>query len=513
MKSLKTIAISALALVYVIVGSNLSTLHVSAGSSDIIVDNTSFAEELDTTKWNSPSGDVVAQSGKIIFSEDSTGDSRLITKLAATKSSQHEKLFSTDYSLILRKLPKGERFILGYSLAGIEAYYEESGNVELIFENKNGVKVSLLAYDENGEAISLAKSQSCGVSLGGTMKVSVNAKTDGTLVVKVNNKTIYQDTCPVDLAGRIGFLQTGACAVDITSVNIVSHKYDTPENTNIVEDFETGTMNANTLTSKMTSSSGYFPSGIQVEEYKGSNVLMFRNTNMGYFGTKYQYSNFELTFDVPYMLHKSILRENGTILAPNHSAFIVAIAGEAEDYDSFGYDSAADALTFTSTKVSSMRGEKPSADFRDKQFYEQNTTDGYSVKIRVVDTMLSVFMKALDATEYQEILTYKIGDSTPLGYVHIWSNGLANFAIDNFAITNLDKNGQVIELDYKEGFVTGDEDWEYQAMETIYVNDGGEEFNWFLITFGATIVGIVMVAISVVYVKIKKARKQEVKKL
>ena len=508
MKLLKCITATALAIVFVIAGVNYNAFNVSAGSSDIVVDNTSFSEGLDTAKWNSVSGDILVENGQIVFPQNSTGNTRLITKLAATKSSRHEELFSADYQLSLNKLPAGEKFIVAFSLSSIEAYYEESGNVELVFENNNGVKASLVAYDEDGNAIILAEPQNYGVSGGSVVRISANAYVDQNLNIKVNGKSVYNEACPVELEGRIGFLQTGNCEVRISSVNIVSHKYDTPENTNIVEDFESGSINVNTLTSKMTSSCNYFPSGIQVEEYNGSNVLMFRNANMGYFGTKHQYSNFEATFDVPYMLHTSILRENGTILTPNHSAFIFAIGGESDEYSTFGYGTASDALVFNSTKVYSMRGEQPSAIFSDKNFYDKQSTDGYSVKIKVVDTMLSVSMKALDETEYQEILSYKMGNATPIGYIHIWSNGQANFAIDNFKITNLDKDGQEVELDYQDGFVTGYEDWEYKPMEVVYLEQSDKGFNWTMIIVYAAIVSVVIVVVGIVVSKMKGMSKK-----
>ncbi len=508
MKSLRIIAATAFAFVLFVASSNLSTLSALAGSSDIVVDDKSFSEGLDTAKWNAPSDELIIENGKITFPADSTGDTRLITKVPAVKSSRHDELFTADYTIVLRDLPKGEKFIVAFSLANLEAYYEESGNVELRFENDNGIKVSLIGYDENGEAVTLASPKNCGVALGSKIQVSARATTKGQLHIKVNNKEIYNKKCPIDAAGRMGFLQTGKCEVDILSVSIVSHKYETPENTNIVEDFESGSINVNTLTSKMTSSCSYFPAGIQVEEYNGSNVLMFRNANMGYFGTKHQYSNFEATFDVPYMLHSSILREDGTIRTPNHSAFIFTIGDESDEYTTFGYDTAADALVFNSAKVYSMKGEQPSAVFSDKNFYDRQSTDGYSVKVRVVDTELTVSMKALDATDYQEVLSYKMGDATPLGYVHIWSNGQANFAIDNFKITNLDKDGQVVEVEYEDGFVEGYEDWEYEPMEVVYYQQAEKGFNWSMLMVYATIAGIVMVVISIIIAKIKSMPKK-----
>lgn len=511
MKLLKTITVIAFAVAITITAGCLDALPVLAGSSDVVIDNTSFETKLDATKWNAPNGDVLVEEGKILFPKESTGDTRLIATDAITKSEYHNELLRTSYTMKFNNLPKGEQFMAAFGLSGIESYYSENGSMEVIFENKNGIKLSVKVYDDNGEVQNLVDNASCGITMGSPFTLKATISTDNVLNLVVNNKTIINKKVPIDLTGRVGFLQTGSCGVEISAVEIVSHRYDRPENINITEDFEKGTINVNTLTSKMTLSCGYYPSGIQVEEYNGSKVLMFRNANIGYFGTTHEYSNFEMTFDVPYMLRTNILREDGTLQMPIHAGFAVALGDESEDYDVSGYETATDAIIFTDTSVYSLKYSEAKADITDLKLGNAKANEGYAVKISVIDSKVTVWVKSLGASTYQEVLTYHVGTVTPLGYVHIWSTGQANFAIDNFSIVNKDKDGKVTEAEYREGFVTGTEDWKYEKQETTYLKDATaqNEFRWEMLLAYAGVIGVVILVGCVVIAKIKKNPKRK----
>lgn len=499
-----------------IVSSGQGMTEVSAGASDVVVDSASFATTLDLTKWNVPNNDVTAEEGRIIFSSGSTDSTRLITKSAALVSEYSEELLGAEYTIKLKTLESGNQFLVAFGLDTVESSYGESGNVELAFENDGGVKAGLVAYDDNGEAIVLKESQSIDASLGQNLKIRVDATTDMRLTVKINGKTLYSGTAPVDLSGRMGFLTTGSCEAEISEVNIISHRYDRPENSNIVEDFESGTININTLTSLMNSSCGYYPAGLQVEEYNGSKVLMFRNVGTGYLGTLHKYSNFEMEFDVPYMLHSSIMREDGTQKTPYHSAFIISFGDEIEDYDTLGYGSSPEAVVFNRDSVNRLKVDTERASLSEKGYYSEAENTGYSVKLTVIDGQVTIYVKALKASKYDEVLNYKTGTATPLGFIHLWSNGQANFAIDNLKITNLDKNANIVEVEYKEGFIAGVEDWKYEPQEVVYLDKTGKEvekeesgFWWWGAATTEIVVGIVIVIGCIGIAKRRKKAKKE----
>ena len=134
----KCVGATALALAIAVSGELMT--EVSAGSSNVVVDNASFAEKLDEKKWNAPNDDVLVQDGKIIFSNESSGETRLITKGAATATGYHQELFRADYTLQLKSISEGQKFLAAFGLETPESYYEESGNLELTFEDKGGLK-------------------------------------------------------------------------------------------------------------------------------------------------------------------------------------------------------------------------------------------------------------------------------------------------------------------------------------------------------------------------------------
>lgn len=493
------------------IGCQFYILNVQAGSSDYVIDASSSKEGIDNSKWNVPNDDVNFEKGVFVFTEDSTSDTKLITVNAAKKSLYNTELFRARYNIKFNSLPKGQQFVAAFALKSIESIMQDAGNVEIVFENNGGVAVSVYAYDEDGNIIVLAATQKTGVALGNIFSLDVTATTDDQLTVKVNGKKIYDGATDVSLEGRIGFLQTGSCAVEIKDLNIVSHTYDRPENAKIEEDFELGTMDYNTVTSRMIYGRQYYPNGIQVEDYNGSKVLMFRNVNVGYFGTKHQYSNFEVSFDVPYIAYMDEVNENGVITAAKHTAFVLGIGDDAVEYNDHGYTSSTEGVVFTPTSVASLTHLTDTVTFADDKYGNPKTNAGYSVKVTLIDTELTVYMKALHETKYDKVIQYCIGNITPLGYIHIFTNGQSHFAIDNFKIVNMDQDANLLDLEYKESFLKGTEDWEYKPMKKVYLKseDAGHKANWSIVPICSGIIGSIVLIACIVFRIIRK--KQSIK--
>lgn len=501
----------AILLICLFVCGNLCTMCTEAGYNENVVDNTTFSKEISKTQWNNPEKDVVIENGALVFPKTSTADTRLITQFPAEVSEQMSKLFDAEYRIKLRTLPQGEKFILGFSLATVESIIGEPGSMGIVFLNDGGLKASIVVYDESGEESKLVDSVKIG-AVGSEIEVKVSATADMHLDVTINGKKLYKKQAPIDLSGRMGLLQTGACEAVISDVNIITYSYDTPENCNISEDFENGTMNINALNSSMSLSSGYYPAGIQIEEYEGNQVLMFRNASIGYVGTVHQYSNFELSFDIPYMLHQDIYTQDGVLQTPAHAGFAVAIGGEATMFeDTWGFKHTYDTLLFEAGRVLSYKDWQKMGYFGEESFYDTSGTKGYSVKIDVKDTMLTVFMKALKDTAWKEILSYKVGNKTPLGFVQIWSTGQANFAIDNIKFVNTDQDAKVKDVEFVSGKMPGTEDWVYEPMEVKYREQAETNaFNWYNITALLAGGGIVfLVACLVVKISKKNARREK----
>ncbi len=488
----------------------LSSTEVLAGSSDIVVDNRSFAKALEETKWNSANGDITVEGGKIIFSKESTLDTRLITRKPATATDFFEEVFHANYTVRLTALPEGQKFVAGFSLKTIESYSGEAGNIEVVFENSGGIKASVRAYGEDGSEQMLAAATNCGISLNMPFRMSVQATNDNKIIVTVNNKTLFNDVSPVDVDGRIGFLQSGSCAAEIHALEIVSHTYNTPENTNIVEDFENTSIDANTMTCTSNRPTTHMPYGIRIEEYNGSRVLMFRNMIDGSFGTKHQYSNFEISFDVPYCLFNTVVDEAGDVIAQESAGFVIGIGDDTDTHSAYGYHNSVDGIICEPRSISNLQKDAR-VELKDKGYYDEEKNQGYSVKVKVYDTQVTAYVKAMESKTWDEVLTYSLGDATPTGYVHVWATGRANFGIDNFQIVNLDEGAKLLELEPDYRTVPEGEDWEYKETEAVYreAEESQIKFDWAMLPVYAAVAAVVIVGGCAVVAKVKHISKKK----
>lgn len=491
--------------------SSVNVTEVQAGSSDIVIDSSSFEKGINTSVWTASGEEVTAQDGKIVFLGDAVGSTTLITKTSMQESDYQDEIFHLNCKLQIKDLPQNQKFAIGLSLGSAESYSGEAGNIEITFTNEGSLKTGIVAYDTDESVVTLLEPQSGLVSVGKSVDVAITAKKDMTLTVRLNNKTVYDQKSPVALEGRVGFLQTGGCKAEISSFNLKSYRYDRPENVNLTEDFETGSINTNTLTSRQVSGNYYYPSGVQVEEYNGSQVLMFRNSAVGYLGTIYRYSNFELTFDMPYMLYKGEMWDDATVKTPKSGALLVSFGDETDDYESAGYEQSADYIRFDGEKVSR---KTETVSLADKVSIDKEKNEGYSIRISVIDTIVKVAVKELNADAYVEVMSYKIGNKTPNGYIHFWPSGSGTFAIDNVKIVNKDMDANVIDVEYKKGGIEGigAEDWEYERAPMVFMEEEEAGFNYNLIlpiAIGAAVLVAVIVGVVIILKKKNVKRKGE----
>lgn len=511
MKRNKTnICIWLLALTAICTG--ICSMPVQAGLSDIIIDSTTYTDELDGSIWNNPDGDIVIEKDILVFENSSTDTTRLVTKSAVQANKEVEELVKVQTTLQFTSLPKEEVFALALGVQRIEAMQGESGNVEITFANNGGLTAAIIYYNESGEAVTLAKPVTCG-NVNGKTTVEAVLTTQQKLTVTVNGKTLWTVEVPVSGEGRVGFLQTGACGVRISNTKIVSHLYESPENCDIYEEFTTDGFNANLLTSKMQGASYVcWPSGTGIETLEGNSVFRYTNAGECYIGTKYAYSNFELSFDVPYMQRENVLTEDGSISTAKSNRFGISYGGEAIDFDYAGYtDAVADVIWFNknSTITSDRTGKTVDAASLGYPFFSADYNKGFSVKIVMKDSVVTVSMKWVDEQAYTELFQYQLSSITPTGYLHVWTNGPTNMAIDNLRIVNKDINPKLVEVDYKSSVIEGPADYEYQPMEKVYESEQHEEgFNWYLILFTVALVCVVGFATAVGISAISKQKRK-----
>lgn len=502
MKRGKRIAYAMLAVALLTVFA-LSPMKAEAGVSESILDSNS----LEGSNWSNPEEDVVVSEGIVTFPNESTEYTRFISKTSVQKDETFSDLVKMSADVTFNQLPSGKSFILAFGLSGIEALPGEAKNVEVTFTNNGGIKVAITAYDEDGKAITVASPKSCGMSIKKAGAVKVELTTDSQIKLFVNGNIVASGKLPVSGEGRVGFLQTGECGVEVAKLAITHYVYDRPENVNISEDFEQGAMDVSKLTAKMIDMYAMMPRGQRVEEHNGSQVLRFQNTGVAYVGTLYKYSNFEMSFDVPFIQTEAEYHEDGSLKKPGQSSFTVAFGGEQADWNAGGWKSAREAIVFNKTSAYSFNNKETlNYEYTEEYFTKQN--GGFSVKISVVDCLVNVGMKWTEEADYHTVLSYRLEGGMPNGYIHIWSTSVGQFAIDNLKINNLDENPNVIHTEFKSGKWVTPENATYEPMEQVYADvtdDNGRNVSWYMllpVTAGVGVAALLITAL-IVYSKNK----------
>ncbi len=472
--------------------SALTPMETKAGNSEILLDG----ETLTTSAWTNPEKDVVVEEQKLIFPEESTDYTRFIAKSPVKIEELSSTLVTLSATVKFSKLPQGKSFILAFGMSSIESVPGEAGNIEVAFTGNGGIKAGITLYNEDGTAQVIAAPKKCGVSLNKAANIKVVITTDKKIQLSVNGSTVCSETLPVSGEGRFGFLQTGGCAVELSSIGLVHYEYTRPENTNISEDFEDGAMDISKLTAKMLWSAIGAPMGQYVTEYNGSQVLMHVNTGCTYIGTLYKYSNFEMTFDVPFLQLKKEYTDDGELAMVAFEKLMVSIGGEKEDWDSAKYDLSAEVVVLEDGTVYSNSNREANHAILEKNPFAEGKP--FSMQVKMVDSIMTIGMKWLEEENFQTVLQYKLKGGTPTGHLHIWSPQAANFAIDNLKITNLDENPKVIETEYVSGKIQVPEGKAPEKMERIYADKKQEGPNWYLlipVTAGAGVSALVITAL------------------
>ena len=502
--------------VVAVTGMGTNMQNVYAGYSEHVATIKEDADAIDDAMWTIPNDDITVKKGTLVFPADSTSDTRLIMKNAIQKADA-AALFQAKCNLNLKSVADGQRFIIALGVDSVESYIEEASSVEIYFEKQNGLQVGVRSYNESGEVKEITEKKNVGSSLGKNVTLNITVSLDMKLNVLVNGTSICNQKSPVDLQGRVMLAQSGGCEVHVSNLSILSYTYDRPENSSYFEDFEKGTLNMEILDSKMGFGAGRsFKSSASIEDYHGNKVFMFKSAGSCYFGTAQEYSNFELTFDMPYLLYKDILREDGTVQTQKQGALVFGIGCPPAANEHFVYEHGAEALVIETGVIYNYKTLPTYRKNFDTSVYgDPENNVGYSVKLRVVDTMLTISLKSRVSGQYDEMISYKVGSATPLGRIYICTGNNLECAIDNWKITNLDENGNVVTTG-EIVFTPPTKDWEYEEYDATYYVEPNESeeaaatipTSWFYaigITVGS---GILFLLVAVVVAVIRKTPKK-----
>lgn len=278
------------------VGSLFPVTQADAGKKVTILDSSTLE---DTSYWYCPEKDVVTRDGKLIFTEDSADYTKFISRLSLNANKNSEEFVVLEGQVKFNKMPQDQSFVIALGVQEMEPSIGDAQNVEVTFTNNGGIKFSVNAYDEEGNQKAICEQKNSGVVIGQNAKLRIAITKDSVLKVSVNGSSLCSEELPVSGGGKVAFMQTGGCAVEISELMIHGYEYERPENTNVSEDFEKG-IDISKIHIASTYEVGdvmFKPSRVAVEKYNGNQVLMFVNAGGYYFTTKYAYSNFEMTVE------------------------------------------------------------------------------------------------------------------------------------------------------------------------------------------------------------------------
>lgn len=511
MKAIKKLALLLIALLVIppIVPANAGTVEKE---TTLLVDG-----QLNNTDWFDAEDSTYMEEDKLHFPADGFGNTRVISKSIAQEDLAYKNMFTLSAQVQITELPENEKFIFAIGLDSIEAFSGEPGNIEIEITNNGSLQMGVVYYEENGNASVIAEPKAIGVQVGDFFTVTLRADTARNLDIAVNGVTVFAFTEISSLEGRIGFLKTSHCGAYMSEATAEFTHYDRPENPNLTENFETEIYNNNLFTTNFISYARY-PAYIAVEDVEGNSSLRFYNMKLGYFGTKYAYSNFELTFDVPLYLRNMVKDENGKMTASPTMEFLVSIGDDAKDFSGFGYATSVEAIRFTKDTVHGLNHtpEKFRVKYGEKGYCDIATDEGFSVLLRMVDGHLEVGMKALDADKFDMIAAADYEDFRT-GYIKIWSVNDGNFAIDNIKITNLDDSAKLTDVEFQSAaFVS--KDYDYQPSELVFrpqdqINtkqNNTNSLNWQPVIIAGFVSVAIILCAATVSVCLKKRKSKEV---
>lgn len=488
------------------------SLTAFAGSAIDIVTKDSFKESISGNYWHNANEDVVAENGKIVFGKDTSEFTKLISTIAAEQSNYYENVLKGKTAMTFKSLPSGTTFIFAFALASVESSSGEPGNVEIEFTNKGGVSATVKSYNDSDEAKTLVSNRRIG-GFNEELTLEFACAADGKLTLTVNGNVVCSAVqTGSDFLGRFGFMQSGTTGVEISDVDVTIYNYDAPENTNIVEDFDDGEFNANELTMFMDNAAS-FPAGTRIEEYQGQQALRWQNCNAVILSTLYKYSNVMVEYDVLWQ-ENTLKVEDETIISQPTPAHSVRFGCEATNRSSAAAISIGIGAKNQVTGPNGAVWNKTHGVINYSD--EENASKGYSVKITLINNVVTVYLKWKADTEWIEIgKAGKEDGVTPNGFVQILSGAGTNIILDNLKITNLDAKPNIVEVEFKTNrFIEDLKDDEYIPLKKVYMETKSEKttekvFNFYLITAAAGAVAVlgVGVVLLIMLLKRKKAKK------
>lgn len=508
-------SIMAAILLFVVLGSGIfSAETVSAGASRSDVVSPSSVREGVINGGDFFTDGVTAKGDRVVFGaegEDSPETSSLIAKIKIRNLKEYgvKTLFNAQFTINVKSFATNGEFSVLFGLDGFTAEKGRTGSFALTLSGSGKkIKMGITEYKKEGVASTVfPESEFAALNFGNDFTVNLSLTTEKKLTFSVNGETyISGRVLKVEGSGYAAFLSEGQNAVELCKTSITAYRYEAPENIDYTETFDNG-YNSNVFYS-YAAASPLTPTNLSVENGK----LCFNNTADAYFGTRYTYSNFELSFDISDFSSKAVIDENGNITRLISGWFGIAFGVDSVDLNvdstvKYGtwlqfegvpsdrshtekykdakyllYDNGYDGRTYTAHTVSPMENGYNGTSF---SLWNEDFDDGKTigVKFTVTDGVVELFYR-LNEKDWSGPYFHADLGSAKSGYVRIFNagenythrngieyNNAAHFKIDNLSIRNTDYEGVKKVLpapEFKDNKREGTPDYDYKTV----TNDG-----------------------------------------
>ena len=460
----------------------ITAITAKAGMSEqYVVTEDMYEDEISNQKWYK-TGDISQKDGKIFFEKDKTNaDSKLVSVILANDLREMgiDTCISGTVTVKVNEVLTGE-FYVGFGLA---RPYSTVNSASAICLYDNGGSLAVKVENFAGENAGVVYTAQTTYAYNEELVIDFDVFSVGSMYLKINNDVLlnHDNEKTVASVGYFGFGQSEASTVEIYNAEVRAATYDRPTNSNINETFSDG-FNSALLYSEGGNSGYYTPEKVVCED----GVLKFTNVTVtGYISTKYEFSNFTMTYDIPHIQRVAEKDAEGNIITPATNWIGVSIGCPAIKTNSavavaqslFFYMMpvyvSGDAISFACVLLNNYSILKQTSISNEYNFFAtKNGVDGdgnertVNLKVEMLDGKLQVFVKYDNepSNRYYKILDYDLG-YTPQGFVQIWGYGddfnyvqnnmangresyCANYWIDNLVIENKDINPNLVEAGF-----------------------------------------------------------------
>ena len=447
---------------------------VSAGiHNSNIANDQNINGNIDVGTWYTPVRNPgVEYDGGIAFKGESTKNSSVFvkSKLSSYKDAGFEKFLDLEADFTLANINEGIKFgiVIGRSTLLGQPVVGKGKSSFVYFTKVDGkLAIGVSKYDVDEQEIEVLNPLTVENHIANAtakFRILINVTSDGEIAIKLlqgdtpNTTAVYQSQgAGLHLDGYVGFGQTGSGTVaTISHVKIDVLKNNTPENSNIYEDFSNNSFNLNELYTRAPGGDSYIKTK--------NGCLIFNNISSGYVSTKKLYSNLDLTLDIPNIGAKATFDDDFNLINTISSgisislgvdkleAFVVSglqiniFPGDGDHCERATHT----VISITKGNEEVVREELPS----DLHVFDGsvNGNKPISLKVKNIDGVISVYIKLGDAN-YKKAFSYDSGLDTE-GYVRISAykqqNRVSSFAIDKLVLINTDYMANLISVENRD---------------------------------------------------------------